>query len=80
MSMETDESPERRKARIRLDEAKNRQTTHWDVDILPKDEVDALYRAGRWRRIRQQLAFAALAIAVLAVAGAITWWVLESVQ
>jgi len=36
--------PERhRKKRVTLEETKLRQTTHWDLDYLPRDEVEALY-------------------------------------
>ena len=36
--------PERhRKKRVALEETKVRQTTHWDMDYLPRDEVEALY-------------------------------------
>lgn len=32
-----------RKKRVALEETKVRQTTHWDLDYLPRDEVEALY-------------------------------------
>ena len=36
--------PERSlKKRVSLEETKVRQTTHWDMDYLPRDEVQALY-------------------------------------
>ena len=35
--------PEKKKKRIYKDQAKDRHTTHWDMDYLPRKEVDALY-------------------------------------
>ena len=32
-----------KKTRIYKDQAKDRHTTHWDMDYLPRKEVDALY-------------------------------------
>jgi hypothetical protein len=33
----------RKKPRIYMEEAKRRHTTHWDIDYLPREEVEALY-------------------------------------
>jgi hypothetical protein len=33
-----------KKKRIYFEEIKARHTTHWDLDYLNKDELDALYR------------------------------------
>jgi len=42
--------PERSlKKRVSLEESKVRQTTHWDMDYLPRDEVQALYARGASR-------------------------------
>jgi len=79
MSEKADESPERKKARIFLNEAKNRQTSHWDVDVLPQAEVEALYRAGRRRQWQQKMATLGLALAVIAIAAVITALVLRSI-
>lgn len=67
----------RRKARVWLNEAKNRQTTHWDVDLLPDAAVAALHRAGRRARWRRRAVIAGLAVGVVAIASAVTALVLH---
>ena len=42
--------PETKKTRIYKDQAKDRHTTHWDMDYLPRKEVDALYAESRKKR------------------------------
>ncbi len=32
-----------KKTRIYKDQAKDRHTTHWDLDYLPREEVESLY-------------------------------------
>ncbi|MEQ8799451.1 MAG: hypothetical protein RJQ08_00655 [Salinisphaeraceae bacterium] len=67
----------RRKARVWVNEAKNRQTTHWDVDLLPEAEVAALHRAGRRARWRRRAGIAGLAVGVVSIAGGVTAVVLH---
>lgn len=71
------DKPGRRKATVVLDPAKNRQTTHWDVDLLPEAELARMRRAGRRARWRRGLTNAGLAVGVVAVAGAVTALVLS---
>lgn len=72
-----DDPTRRKKARVHLDEAKNRQTTHWDVDMLPEAELERLRRAGRRARWRRHLLVAGLAAGVVATAAAVTAAVLR---
>lgn len=37
------------KKRVAVEETKVRRTTHWDMDYLPRDEVQALYARGTSR-------------------------------
>ncbi len=47
---------------------KERLTSHWDWDVMSRDELEALLRQGRrrqWRRRAQWLGGGALALALL---------------
>ena len=47
---------------------KERLTSHWDWDVMPRDELEALLRQGRrrqWRRRAQWLGGGALTLALL---------------
>lgn len=67
------ESKPKKKARVHVDEVKERHTTHWDMDVLPDAEIERLRRAGRrarWRRDWRWLALAAgVALASLSALG-----------
>jgi hypothetical protein len=43
---------QKRKLKIYIDEAKNRQTTHWDWDCMTTEEIQAAYRDSE--RLRNQ--------------------------
>jgi hypothetical protein len=43
-----------KKTRIYKDQAKDRHTTHWDMDYLPRKEVDALYEKSEKKRYRKE--------------------------
>ena len=45
---------QKRKLKIYLDEAKNRQTTHWDWDCMTTAEIQAAYRDSERRRSQAQ--------------------------
>lgn len=82
MTEKTTDEPTRETDHSAPDEAernpiKDRQTTHWDVDMLPRAEVEALYRAGRrrvWRKRLQHVAlWTAIAAGVIAIAAAVAF-------
>ena len=35
---------ERRKAEVHAEEVKGRHTSHWDMDYMTREEMDAVYR------------------------------------
>jgi len=35
-----------KKAKILTEEAKDRQTTHWDIDYMTREQIDAAHRKG----------------------------------
>jgi hypothetical protein len=43
-----------KKTRIYKDQAKDRHTTHWDMDYLPRQEVDALYAQSDRKRHKKE--------------------------
>ncbi len=43
-------SQQKRKLKIYLEEAKNRQTTHWDWDCMTTEEIQAAYREANHQR------------------------------
>jgi len=45
--MSEQSNEQKRKFRVYLDEAKERQTTHWDWDCMTTAEIDALMQANR---------------------------------
>ncbi len=42
-----------RKLAIYLDEVKQRQTSHWDEDVLTRDQLETLHREAE-RRVRRE--------------------------
>ena len=42
-----DEPSEEKETKVHAEEAKNRQTTHWDMDYLPADQVEAAYEKAK---------------------------------
>ena len=51
-------SPDRAKFRIYEEDAKSRQTTHWDLDYLPTADIEQMIRSGRkyrgcWGKLRR---------------------------
>jgi hypothetical protein len=44
----------REKLKIYEEVAKSRQTTHWDMDYLPTEAIDALYATGTKRKQRRK--------------------------
>ena len=43
-----------KKTRVYKDQAKDRHTTHWDMDYLPRKEVDALYAKSKKKRAKKE--------------------------
>lgn len=40
---------------VLLDEIKEQHTTHWDMDVMPRAEMEAMYAAHRRRKHRRRL-------------------------
>ena len=43
----SDADDPQKKAEVHTDEAKDRHTSHWDMDYMSADEIEAAYREGR---------------------------------
>jgi len=43
-----------KKTRVYKDQAKDRHTTHWDMDYLPRKEVEALYAKSQKKRKKRE--------------------------
>lgn len=59
----------KRKARIYVENAKQRHVSHWDEDFLTREQLDALHRNGRLQRaryVRRQFMYIGLAFFLLA--------------
>ncbi|WP_161604268.1 hypothetical protein [Roseiconus nitratireducens] len=41
-----DEPKEQKETKIHAEEAKDRQTTHWDMDYLPANQIEDAYKEG----------------------------------
>jgi len=76
MADQSEDDEQRKKARLWLEEAKDRQTTHWDMDFLSADEIDRMHRAGRRQQWMRRIQVALLGVGVVTIAGAVTWLVL----
>lgn len=59
--------PRRRKATIVVDELKARHTSHWDLDLLPRAELDRAWREGRAQLRRYRLRQMAWILGILTV-------------
>jgi len=42
-----EENSDQHKAEVHSEEVKDRHTSHWDMDYLPTDQVEALHEEGR---------------------------------
>ena len=80
----------RKKPRIYTEQAKREHTTHWDMDYLPMEEVEALYgldadplpdKTWNDQSIPQDVRRVALMLAAVALTmglGALIWYVIKS--
>lgn len=59
--------------RIFYDRVKNQHTHHWDTDLLPRDQVDALYAQAR-RKKRQQFIWITFWTALLCLHPTLIYW------
>lgn len=60
---------ERKKTRVHLDQVKERHTTHWDLDVLPTEEVERLHRKGRRAHLRHNLQRLLLVLGIVLAVG-----------
>ena len=68
-----------RPPQVHLDDVKEAHTTHWDMDVMSRDELEALYAERRRARTRRRLLrVAGVAGGVLAVACAAGWVLLHA--
>lgn len=49
------EGQSRKPRQVLLDEIKEQHTTHWDMDMLPRAEMEAIYAQQKRRRLRRRL-------------------------
>jgi hypothetical protein len=52
---EGEEAHPPRPRQVLLDEIKERHTTHWDMDVMPRAEMEALYAEQKRRQRRRRL-------------------------
>ncbi len=66
------------KFKIYEEAAKSRQTTHWDMDYMPAEDIDALYAAGKKTTQRRKWIILLGCIVSLIVASGVIYSVLRA--
>ncbi|MCK5859709.1 MAG: hypothetical protein KAG72_10220 [Abyssibacter sp.] len=76
----TESDQAKSKTVVHRDEVKERHTSHWDLDVLPDHELEALYakprNAALQRRLWKAVMLAASGLLAVTVAAGLAWWLI----